>query len=126
MLAAGGRLYGVTLDDRTGSHGETLACLIDAGGTVRSLVMSCRVFQRRMEYAFFSWLAGQENPPTTLEFASTPRNEPMRRFLEDTTFRRNADGTIAVDLAEFRVTHTVDLALFTLMPPSVSRVGSAG
>ena len=123
-LAAGGRLYGATLNDRTGTHGEVLACLIDADGTVRSLVMSCRVFQRRLEYAFFSWLAAQESAPGTLEFASTPRNEPMRQFLDDPSFRRHADGMIAVDLAKFRSTHSDDLALFALTPPSGFRVGS--
>jgi FkbH-like protein len=125
-LAAGGRLYGATLNDRTGSHGEVLACLIDADGTVRSLVMSCRVFQRRLEYAFFSWLAAQDSAPTSLEFASTPRNEPIRLFLEDSTFRRGADGMIAVDLTEFRNAHVDDLALFALMPPSRSRIGTSG
>jgi FkbH-like protein len=118
MLAEGSRLYGATLNDRAGSHGEVLACLIDAGGTVRSLVMSCRVFQRRLEYAFFSWLAGEDNPPTTLEFGPTARNEPMRQFLEDPVFCRRADGMIDVDLAEFRRAHADDLALFALMPPS--------
>jgi FkbH-like protein len=126
MLAAGGRLYGATLNDRTGSHGEILACLIDAGGTVRSLVMSCRVFQRRLEYAFFSWLAGEENPPTTLEFGPTQRNEPMRRFLEDPIFRRTPDGMVAADLEEFRRTHADDLALFRLIPPSRSAAGTIG
>jgi FkbH-like protein len=124
MLAAGGHLYGATLNDRTGSHGEILACLIDAGGTVRSLVMSCRAFQRRLEYAFLSWLAGHENPPTALDFASTPRNEPMRRFLTDPNFRRHADGMIVADLAKFRSTHAEDVALFALMPSGRSRIGS--
>ena len=125
-LAAGGRLYAATLSDRTGSHGEVLACLIDASGTVRSLVMSCRVFQRRMEYAFFSWLAKKEEAPRTLEFASTPRNEPIRRFLEDPSFRFEAEGSVTVDLAEFGRTHAGDLALFTLVPPPRSPVGSTG
>jgi FkbH-like protein len=125
MLAAGARLYTATLNDRTGSHGEILACLIDPGGVVRSLVMSCRVFQRRLEYAFLSWVGGEENSPTTLEFASTPRNEPMRRFLEDPTFRHEADGIIAVDLAEFRRKHADDLTLFAVIPPSRLSVGSA-
>jgi len=123
-LAAGGRLYGATLDDRTGSHGEVLACLIDAGGTVRSFVMSCRVFQRRLEYAFFAWLAEQKNSPTTLDFVSTPRNEPMRLFLEDPTFTRHSDGMVAVDLTDFRNNHVDDLALFALMPSNRLGVGS--
>jgi len=125
-LTAGGRLYGAALNDRTGSHGEVLACLIDADGTVRSLVMSCRVFQRRLEYAFFSWLAAEDNAPRSLDFAPTPRNEPMRLFLEDSTFHREADGMITVDLTEFRNAHVDDLALFALTPPSRSAVGSTG
>jgi predicted enzyme involved in methoxymalonyl-ACP biosynthesis len=79
--------------------------------------MSCRVFQRRLEYAFLSWLGTRDNAPRALEFASTPRNEPMRRFLESPAFRRNADGLIAVDLAEFQRIHAADLALFALTPP---------
>ena len=50
---------GVTLDDRNGTHGEVIACLIDAAGTIESFVMSCRVFQRRAEFAFIAWLAAQ-------------------------------------------------------------------
>jgi len=119
ILAEGGRLYGVTLRDRTGSHGEVLACLIDGRGVVRSLVMSCRIFQRRLEYAFFSWLAGEEPELTELEFVRTPRNEPMRLFLEDESFgQKTSEGRIGVDLAEFRSRHAVDLALFAVTPPT--------
>ncbi|HEX9607689.1 MAG TPA: hypothetical protein VF962_10690 [Gemmatimonadaceae bacterium] len=67
-----------------------------------------------------------EMTPTALEFGSTPRNEPMRRFLEDPNFRRHPDGIVAIDLAEFRSTYADDLALFALMPPSGSRVGTTG
>jgi FkbH-like protein len=126
MIAAGGRLYGATLADRTGSHGEVLACLVDAEGLVRSFVMSCRVFQRRLEYAFFSWLGEQAGPPVTLDFAATPRNEPMRRFLEDPSFRRGTAQTITVDLNEFRRTHTDDLALFRLAVPGRSPAETTG
>jgi FkbH-like protein len=122
-LAAGGRLYGVTLNDRTGSHGEVLACLIDAGGTVRSLVMSCRIFQRRLEYAFLSWLTGEDSAPRDLEFAATERNEPMRLFLRDPAFGpRTPEGTIAIDAVGFSNGHADDLALFTVTAPTTPRV----
>ena len=42
--------------DRNGTHGEVIACLIDRDGTVQSMVMSCRVFLRRAEFAFIAWL----------------------------------------------------------------------
>jgi FkbH-like protein len=114
MLAAGGRLYGATLSDRTGSHGEILACLVDSGGTVRSLVMSCRVFQRRVEYAFMSWLAGEPNAPHALEFISTPRNEPMRNFLQDAAFRTADAGFVSVDMGAFQRAHGDKLDLFSM------------
>jgi FkbH-like protein len=114
MLANGGRLFTATLNDRTGSHGEILSCLIDAGGVVRSLVMSCRVFQRRAEHAFFAWLGGRDDAPTAVEFAGTPRNEPIRQFLEDEAFGPAKDGEVQVDSKRFAIAHAEDVALFDL------------
>jgi len=127
ILQAGGHLYGVTLTDRTGSHGEVLACLMDAQGSVRSLVMSCRVFQRRLEYAFLSWLGQGESGLSAFDFVATPRNEPIRLFLADPAFRSSgASEMVAIDLAEFRRIHADDLAMFRVIPPQHVGVGSAG
>jgi FkbH-like protein len=82
-LASGDRLYTATLTDRAGSHGEVLAALIDAQGLLQALVMSCRVFQRRVEFAFLSWLADQPAGLKGLAYQATERNEPVRRLLED-------------------------------------------
>ncbi|HJQ53060.1 MAG TPA: HAD-IIIC family phosphatase [Gemmatimonadaceae bacterium] len=120
ILADGGRLYGASLSDRTGSHGEVLACLVDSEGVVRSLVMSCRVFQRRLEHAFLAWLAGEDRPPVALEFAPTPRNEPIQVFLDDPSFMRGDEGGhVGLDGAGFASRHADDLALFALTPPNV-------
>lgn len=81
LLSAGGALWTASLSDRTGSHGEILACLIGPEGTVESLVMSCRVLERKVEHAFFAWLAGKMNKPARLRYAPTERNEPFRKFL---------------------------------------------
>jgi FkbH-like protein len=118
VLGDGGKLYTALLEDRTGSHGEIFSCLIDHRGTVQSLVMSCRVFQRRVEHAFFTWLAARNNPKLQLAFAETPRNEPIQRFLEDPAFRRNGDGMVSADLASFAHNHAGDLSLFTIVEPS--------
>ncbi len=114
-VANGGRLYGASLTDRSGSHGEILACLIDANGVIRSLVMSCRVFQRRVEHAFFAWLAGQDSPPGALDFAETERNEPTRQFLKDAAFQ--GTGPISFDAARFAEDHREDMGLFALYEP---------
>ena len=114
LLAEGARLFTATLEDRTGSHGEILACLIESSGRVRALVMSCRVFQRRVEYAFLSWLLGLwEGPPLRFAFAVTERNEPVRHFLADPAFTAGAMAC-SVDGARFVAAHANDLALFTL------------
>ena len=112
-IALGGRLYGATLEDRTGSHGEILACLVLPEGTIASLVMSCRVLQRRVEYAFLAWLADQPDAPRRLDFAATPRNEPFQSFLDDAAFDRQADGCVHFDPERFGTAHAGDIRLFS-------------
>lgn len=120
MLAAGGRLYTASLTDRTGSHGEILAALIDADNVMRSLVMSCRVFQRRVEFAFFAWLAGQPKAPHVLDFMETPRNEPVRRFLSDSVFMGEPTnrGVVRFDPVACVRAYAVDIQLFSLQAPA--------
>ena len=117
ILDAGGRLYTCALEDRTGVHGEILSCLIDQRGLVRSLVMSCRVFQRRVEHAFFAWLGTQADPPGALDFARTPRNEPIVQFLEDGAFSPAEGGIVTVDIESFARAHKADVDLFMLSTP---------
>lgn len=118
VLAGGGRLYGVTLDDRTGSHGEVLACLISGSGRIESLVMSCRIFQRRLEFAFLAWLAEKDANVSELDFSATPRNEPIQQFLRDESFGEGPGGKITIDLTGFRSSHANDLALFDIVEPA--------
>lgn len=114
ILAAGGRLYTVRLTDRAGSHGEILAMLIDRAGTARALVMSCRVFQRRVEYAFIAWLCRQGAAPVRLLPQTTDRNEPARRFLDEEGFEAQADGTVCLNAARFLAAHEHHLGLFDI------------
>lgn len=110
-LEAGGRLFAATLDDRTGSHGEILACLVGADGVIRSLVMSCRVFQRRVEYAFLAWLTAQPNPPTGVQWAATARNAPFRQFLSEIAGPLSGDGLVCIDPAVLSARYARDLSL---------------
>jgi FkbH-like protein len=114
MVDAGGRLFGASLADRTGDHGEILACLVAPDGTIHSFVMSCRVFQRRVECAFLAWLATQPNPPTRLQWISTPRNGPFQRFLSEVTGPLNGAGLVRLDPAAVAARHATDLALFAV------------
>ncbi len=113
-LDAGGKLYGVTLSDRTGEHGEILVALVDGGGIVRALVMSCRVFQRRVEFAFLAWLLRQNAAVASIEYAVTEKNEPTRRFLVECLGREPDEGVVTLDVASCRERFANDLSLFDL------------
>jgi FkbH-like protein len=119
LLAAGGRLFTATLDDRTGSHGEVFVCLMGPDRTVESLVMSCRVFQRRVEYAVFAWLCERpETTPTMLRFEATPRNEPVQQFLAKAGFADEGEGLYRLDAEQFRAEHGSALEILTLVAPA--------
>lgn len=112
-LAAGGKLYTARLDDRTGSHGEILACLIDSRGRILSFVLSCRAFQRRVEHAFFSWLVKRRGVGVPLAYAATERNTPMREFLNTPAFVLNGEDS-RLDGTRFLADHASALELFSV------------
>lgn len=116
ILAQGGRLYTAELADRSGSHGEVLAMLIDRDGVVRSFVMSCRVFQRRLEFAFLAWLVSEGSAPRALAFVETPRNEPIRQFLQDDAFTGILRGaeTVTFDADRYYRDRSMDMSLFDI------------
>jgi FkbH-like protein len=114
LLANGGQLFTASLEDRTGSHGEILACLIDASGCVHAFVMSCRVLQRRVESAFMAWLLNRwKGSAPKLAFLSTDRNLPMRNFLANPAFTA-VPNAWDVDCSLFVANHAEDLSLFTI------------
>jgi FkbH-like protein len=114
ILKAGGKLLTARLDDRTGTHGEIIACLIDGAGRVLSFVMSCRVLQRRVEHAFLVWLAGyRQEHALTFAFLPTQRNEPFRRFIADPAFHLSGSDCF-FNAQAFLNAHRAEAALFTI------------
>ncbi len=111
ILADGGRLYTATLEDRSGSHGEILACLLDQDLTIRAFVLSCRVFQRHVEHAFLCWLASRIDVDPVLDFAATERNTPIRLLLDDPAFTVSGDVR-QLRRVDFAAAHGPKLALF--------------
>jgi FkbH-like protein len=108
VLAAGGRLFGATLEDSSGSHGEIISCLVDHSAAIRALVMSCRVFQRRVEYAFLDWLGEYlDLAEIRLDYSRTAKNSPVEIFLRDEGVEVS-DGRIVLDRAVFHDNHLAD------------------
>jgi FkbH-like protein len=112
VLASGGRLLTAALSDRTGTHGEILALLVSHDGVVEAFVMSCRVFQRRVEHAFLCTLQAAGITPTAMRLARTPKNGPFLQFAEDVAFEELADGLVSFDAGRFAGSHGDVLRLF--------------
>jgi FkbH-like protein len=83
ILESGGRLITASLEDTAGSHGEILAFLVDRSKTVLAFVLSCRVFQRRVEHAFVHWFCENHEGPFLFDARRTPRNEPFYQFANE-------------------------------------------
>ncbi len=112
VLARGGRLFGASLADRSGSHGEIISCLIGPDGVIEAFVMSCRVFQRRVELGFLTALVGRNVVPIAVRYARTDRNEPFTRFVGDPAFGLAAEEPLQFDAAAFAIAHAEVLDLF--------------
>ena len=116
VVGAGGRLYTASLSDRSGSHGEILSCLVSVDGIMTAFAMSCRVFQRRVEHAFLAWLASQAHPPSAMDWASTPRNEPFAQFLRELTSTEVPPaGTVVISFDELSERFSSDIDLFKIV-----------
>ena len=121
VLAQGGKLFTASLSDRHGDHGEILSYLANANGVVESFVLSCRVFQRRVEHAFVCWLVDSGLAPSVLRFAETPRNEPIQQFLRGEGFAKSDTGDIGLDAAAFQSANGEALGLFAVTAPELGR-----
>ena len=112
VLERGGRLFGASLADRAGSHGEIISCLVGPEGIIEAFVMSCRVFQRRVEHAFLVALAARGVRPSGVRYAGTERNEPFRQFVRHPAFGAPTPGRCRSTSAAFAGRNAGVLDLF--------------
>lgn len=80
ILDNGGLIFTASLSDINGKHGEILSILIDSNNIVQSFVMSCRVFQRRVEFLFLSVILENYFEKIKFNFIETERNSPIKLF----------------------------------------------
>jgi FkbH-like protein len=115
LLERGGHLYGASLSDRSGSHGEILVLMMSEDLVVEAFVMSCRVFQRRVEQAFLCTLVDRGIAPRAMRLAATQKNGPFREFVTDPAFGPPEDGLVPFDAAGFTRGHQDVLGLFEIL-----------
>jgi FkbH-like protein len=82
IMQNGGHLFTASLSDIHGEHGEILSLLIDNDNVVQSFVLSCRVFQRKIEFLFLSILLEKYFKRVKLNYIETDRNLPIKLFLD--------------------------------------------
>ncbi len=114
LLAEGSRLFTASLSDRTGSHGEILAAIVSPQGQLTSMVMSCRVFQRRVEFAFLAYMVQSGVEIREAEYLPTTRNAPTKRFLEACIGELSGQGSILLDSKSIVEKFANDLDLFAV------------
>ena len=78
-----GSLFTASLSDINGEHGEILSLLINNDNEVVSFVMSCRVFQRKVEYLFLSILLEKYFGEIKFRYIETERNAPIKLFFKN-------------------------------------------
>lgn len=80
MLNAGCKIFVGSIEDKNGSLGEVIVLIIDKNSKILNFVMSCRVFQRRAEYAFLTFLKNYGFSEIYFDFVKTKRNKPFYQF----------------------------------------------
>lgn len=81
LVARGYLLLTASLTDRSGDHGEIASALVAPDGSLSHFVMSCRVLQRRVEFAIVDYLLRRFGR-VRFDYVATERNTPFAQFLE--------------------------------------------
>ena len=80
ILKNNGKLFSGFYKDKTGDFGEIITILIDKNERVRAFVMSCRVFQRKIENIFLAELINEKIKIKSFLFKKTNKNQPLSNF----------------------------------------------
>lgn len=80
ILKNNGKLFSGFYKDKTGDFGEIITILVDRNDEVRSFVMSCRVFQRKIENIFLTELINEGIKIKSFLFKKTNKNQPLSNF----------------------------------------------
>lgn len=108
-------LYTFSLNDKYGEHGQVCCALIQNKSQITHLVLSCRVFQRKLEHAalltLFNLLGVDE---LSLDYIMTERNIPLQMFISDSESINQANDDIIIKSHEFEAEFSKYLNLFNL------------
>ena len=87
ILKKKGSLFSAYYKDKTGEYGEVITLLTDNKNNIVSFVMSCRVFQRKIELEFLRILIMSGFKFNKINFKKTEKNEPFGIFYKNYLFK---------------------------------------
>lgn len=95
-------LVSFSLKDKYGDHGEIAAVLLNNRSDVINFVISCRVFQRNIEYYVLHWLFDNlKLTSLSFDYLKTDKNEPFKMYLESLFDSDILSGSYSLDLNKF-------------------------
>ena len=87
ILSNKSTLHTFSLKDKFGDHGQIACVILSSTDIIQYFVMSCRVFQRQIEYAIIFWLIKHTKlPEIKFNFKKTSKNIPFQMMIENELF----------------------------------------
>ena len=112
LLLTGHSLYSFSLKDKFGDHGQIACIVLAPDKTVVFFTMSCRVFQRNIEYAIIHWIIKTHNlKKLKLLYKQTARNIPFKMMIDNIEHSNDNNKNILLDGNAFteKYCHVLDL-----------------
>ena len=105
-------MYSFSLKDKFGDHGQIACIVLAPDKTVVFFTMSCRVFQRNIEYAIIHWIIKTHNlKKLKLLYKQTARNIPFKMMIDNIEHSNDNNKNILLDGNAFteKYCHVLDL-----------------
>lgn len=110
------QLISFGLSDKYGDHGEIAVLLFDENKCLKNFVMSCRVFQRRVEFFILLWIyQNMSIKELNILFNETEKNLPFREFLSEVGASKDQGTEVVINLQQFFNKHTKIIELFSVI-----------
>lgn len=99
MIEKENKIFTGELIDKNGSHGEVIVLIIDKYGCVNSFAMSCRIFQRKVEYGICAFLKTLNYQKVSFNYIPTDRNHPFLNFANNVA-KKSSGQKFFIDLTK--------------------------
>jgi len=108
-------LYSFSLSDKFGNHGQIACAILSKSNEIEYFVMSCRVFQRQIEYAIIYWIIETLKISSIgFNFQKTSKNVPFQLMLNNNLFTIDDKNVLQLDTRLYEKEYDGVLKLFVV------------